>query len=846
MRVSAGSPLHQTLALRDPDTVLDAIAAITAPGDPTHLDGLVELIYDHETAPPAVAAIRAVQDLPSSALVDDALANSLNSKRATVRMAAIEAIAARRCDDVRPELNRILRTDRTWMVRRAALECLAAFDTELPWSDIFVAADDPHWRVRHALINVLLDRGADATCRDDIISRLRRSDDVRTNGVVSFLLHRWQVPGAGVGEVSDSFPQWDPWLGLVPEEVCPFWDWDPVVLARTLHELGRAGRREMIDSMPALLFHGDERVRRPAAGALEQDGDTAHIVAALKIRDEPRHEGNVTLDRVLTRISMDRLERAIAVILAGNADTSPGRLAWAITQVGLVMPFEEAPGNLTEIINSAETQPVCIREAICQLARHEPNVSVDLLLQLISDSDSRVRRTAVRTAIRRRDVDLSSEQRHQLQRDESPRVRAAAMLIGNGMRDFDVVAAAATDKHHHVRAVAAKAVRMMTGEDLRVVDEVTSPSAKGLVASSTTGGRDASAARLQQTLQSDGHPFVRAEALDEDRARELLAAPESETSWRVLRSAARLLKTPSWEIEPESPWVPPTQPPAETPALDFVPGTFEPSRPLVSADWKVCPVGLSGHYGLPVVGYSRAAERGVNLMFWEPNYQTLTDFSRRLSGTQRDAIGFTAGTFEATPERIRKDVDRALSVLRLDSLALFLVFWVRSWRRIPDDVIEELERMRDAGLIRHFGLSTHSRTLAVEAIRDGWNPVMVRHSAVHRKAEHNVFPVAREHGTSILTFSNTCYGRLLQPTRASGELPEESGTFTAADCYRYTLEQPPVVACWTAPSTLEQLDENLEAMDRLEIDQGAKQALLRRGEWLYKEETLFRKLIRER
>ena len=80
---------------------------------------------------------------------------------------------------------------------------------------------------------------------------------------------------------------------------------------------------------------------------------------------------------------------------------------------------------------------------------------------------------------------------------------------------------------------------------------------------------------------------------------------------------------------------------------------------------------------------------------------------------------------------------RALGV---DRLAVFLLFWVRSWARVAPDVREALDRLRAEGKVQAWGLSTHSRPLAVEALHAGWDPVMVRHSAAHRGAEERVLP----------------------------------------------------------------------------------------------------------
>jgi aryl-alcohol dehydrogenase-like predicted oxidoreductase len=250
-------------------------------------------------------------------------------------------------------------------------------------------------------------------------------------------------------------------------------------------------------------------------------------------------------------------------------------------------------------------------------------------------------------------------------------------------------------------------------------------------------------------------------------------------------------------------------------------------------------LGVSGHYGLPVEGFVRAREAGVNLMFWEPNYQTMIDFFMRLSPADRREIHLIAGTFEADGRRIQRDVERALRLLGVERLAIFLLFWVQSWQRVASDVVTTLQQLRTQGKIGAYGLSTHSRPLALEALEGGWNPVMVRHSAAHRGAEERIFPQAAATGASILTFNNTCYGRLLRSQH--GTSPPR-----AADCFRYTLAQPGVTACLTAPATLEFLQENLTALHDPELPEDRRAALLAQGDRVYQEDAVFRNLVRSR
>jgi hypothetical protein len=330
----------------------------------------------------------------------------------------------------------------------------------------------------------------------------------------------------------------------------------------------------------------------------------------------------------------------------------------------------------------------------------------------------------------------------------------------------------------------------------------------------------------------EGHPHARAAALTPERARELVEEPTRETSWFVLARAAKLCKVPVWTLGPDQPWRPPAEPRTPEPPLTLPTITLVRPRALGPEGPVVSPLGVSGHYGLPVEGFARAADEGLNLFFWEPNYATLTRFMTRLGPADRRQLHLLAGTFEADGVKIRKDAERALRNLWLERLGIFLIFWTQSWLRITDDVRDALERLKADGKVQVYGLSTHNRSLAVEAIREGWDPVMVRHSAAHRKAETEVFPVARDRGTSILTFNNTCYGRLLDPA------------FRPSDCFRFTLGTPGVSACFTAPATLEQLEENLDALRNPALADDVRERLIRKGEWLYREDTVFRKTVR--
>ena len=99
-----------------------------------------------------------------------------------------------------------------------------------------------------------------------------------------------------------------------------------------------------------------------------------------------------------------------------------------------------------------------------------------------------------------------------------------------------------------------------------------------------------------------------------------------------------------------------------------------------------------------------------------------------------------------------------------------------------------------------------------------------------------MLPCALKRGVSVVTFNNTCYGRLLRPRE--GRAP------TAADCYRYSLLQPGVTACLSAPADLAQLDETLSVAADPALPPERLGWLLEHGAEVYREETNFRRTIR--
>lgn len=236
-------------------------------------------------------------------------------------------------------------------------------------------------------------------------------------------------------------------------------------------------------------------------------------------------------------------------------------------------------------------------------------------------------------------------------------------------------------------------------------------------------------------------------------------------------------------------------------------------RPLGRSGFAIAPLAVSGVNEPSIASLHRAADSGANLFFWEPRHRALRTFLRDAGSEAR----VVCGSYHAGAADITRDIERSLRALRRDRLDLFLLFWVRSPARLGPEERRALERAKAAGLVGAIGFSCHDRALVERAIREPerpWDVVMVRHSAAHPGAEDTLLPAAVEHGVGVLGFSETSYGRLLEPG-TDGWAP------SAADCYRYGLSQPGVSAVVAAPRGGAELIENLGVLDNPRLDAAA-------------------------
>jgi len=584
----------------------------------------------------------------------------------------------------------------------------------------------------------------------------------------------------------------------------------------------RRDQTELMDRVRALARHEDPEMRRAAISGLVLDpASRAEVLAALDDPDESVREEAIAawelrppapsaiqafaraLVAFAPRATTPRERRAVAesagaigeeallALLSRDADPSVRAIALGERSVQGILSAEERREALTDEDPWIRTAALNVASARVACT-NDPDLSVRrAALVLLASQETKLAQEDVRS------VGLASA----LSQDPWMRARGAELLHADGTREeLEALLRLSLDSSPMVRAAAAAVLEACETLDARLTELL-----QGV---SRTQEPDLRASAYTWLLR-------RADATAFDQlATALRAGAEPDRVVAHLEAMTLVFPDEAFAAAPDVEKRRPTQPRREKVASKRTRPETAPRaswRPLGSTGLSVSPLVLSGANGLSPAALAEAHEAGVNSFFWETEYLQLTRFLRTRRG-QREGLMLVAGSYHSGPAALRRDVESALRQLRTSWLDVFLLFWVRSPERLNDEDFEALEQLRAEGKLRSFGFSTHLRDLAAEAIRRRpWPVVMTRHSAAHPGAEAAFFPEALARGTGVLTFTATCYGRLLQP--APG-MPSDAVLPSAVDCYRYSLSQPGVSACLTAPRSHRELVQNLEVLAR--------------------------------
>lgn len=238
--------------------------------------------------------------------------------------------------------------------------------------------------------------------------------------------------------------------------------------------------------------------------------------------------------------------------------------------------------------------------------------------------------------------------------------------------------------------------------------------------------------------------------------------------------------------------------------------------PLGKLGTPVCRIGLSATYRPGRQTVFKALDEGLNYFLYFGFDNHMTSVLREMLVGRREQFVLATGAYNYIwgHQDLRRTLERRLRQMRADYIDVFHFLGVTRSAHFTAQVRDELQAVRESGLVRAVSISTHDRKFAVELARENvLDAMMIRYNAAHTGAEREIFPHLPKSDPAVVSFTATRWTSLL---RAPKGYPKGGRLPTGGMCYRFVLSNPAVHVCLMAPGNLRQFQQNLA-----EIRQGA-------------------------
>ena len=245
---------------------------------------------------------------------------------------------------------------------------------------------------------------------------------------------------------------------------------------------------------------------------------------------------------------------------------------------------------------------------------------------------------------------------------------------------------------------------------------------------------------------------------------------------------------------------------------------------------SVSRLGIGSGYGTNAAMVEEAVERGVNYLYWGAlKTKKMAEGIRNVIKTKREGMVIVVPIRTPLPFRIPKLVQKNLKILGTEYLDVLILPW---YSKTPGPrLIEQILKLKEAGLIKAVALSGHNRLLFPQLEKDKKIDIYhIRYNAVHRGAEEEIFKAFSDSDDpGIVTFTTTRWGGLLNPKN----LPPGEEPVKPSDCYRFVLSHPRVHVAICGPNSPEQLREDLKALDEGPMSDEELKRMRRIGDHIY-------------
>ena len=258
------------------------------------------------------------------------------------------------------------------------------------------------------------------------------------------------------------------------------------------------------------------------------------------------------------------------------------------------------------------------------------------------------------------------------------------------------------------------------------------------------------------------------------------------------------------------------------------------TRTLGSTGIEVARIGISSSFGAGPDVFRAALDRGCNYFNWgtfiKGRNSAFSDFVRQLTreGRRQDlVIGLLSYSHMASlGDHFLKSALKQLDTDYIDGLILGYYS-----KRPPQRVLDWAARVKQQGLVRAIGLTTHNRSVVIPLSKEGAIDFFhVRYNAVHRGAERDIFPHLDEQPPGIVSFTATSWGQLLKQKK----MPAATAPPSAGDCYRFVLARSEIDVCMMGVRDLEMFNANMKIIEKGPMGTEELERMRTIGDYIYR------------
>jgi len=151
-----------------------------------------------------------------------------------------------------------------------------------------------------------------------------------------------------------------------------------------------------------------------------------------------------------------------------------------------------------------------------------------------------------------------------------------------------------------------------------------------------------------------------------------------------------------------------------------------------------------------------AHERGITLYDTANAYRDSEEKIGRAFAGMRDKVVIATKTIRRDAAAAAQHIDNSLIKLRTDYIDLFQMHQIaheEDWQAVtaPGGAMEAVLKAKEAGKVRHIGVTSHSLAMAIKLVKSGlFSTIQFPFNFIETDACAELFPAARELGVGIL------------------------------------------------------------------------------------------------